>query len=144
MRSLRIEGRGGAVLLVAAVLALSGCDYWPPALQAQIEQLKGDLQIAAAERAKLETQLKEMGQMRDQLQVRADELTRLNRELAARVQTLETNLKTEQDKSAKLTKGVKTAPAKTSAKTSTKSTAKSTGKKKPTSKPKTKSKPKGT
>ena len=136
LRSNRMLGM--TVLMVAAMIGLSGCDYWPPALQAQIEQLKGDLQIATAERAKLETQLKELGQMRDQLQARTDELTRLNRDLAARVQTLETSLKTEQDKSAKLTKGVKTAPAKASAKTP----AKSTAKKKPATKAKTKSKSK--
>ncbi|HEV8540459.1 MAG TPA: hypothetical protein VGQ60_04780 [Nitrospiraceae bacterium] len=128
------------LLAVVTTIGLSGCDYWPPALQAQIEQLRADLQAATTERAKLETLLKETAQAKDQLQARTDELTRLNRELAGRVQTLETSLTAEREKAAKVTKGGKAAPAKTTAKASSKSTAK----KKSTSKTKGKSKPKGT
>lgn len=136
MRHLRINM---VLLMVAATISLSGCDYWPPALQAQIEQLRADLQTATTERAKLESLLKETAQAKDQLQARTDELTRLNRELAGRVQMLETSLTAEREKAAKVAKGGKAVPAKTTAKTSTKSTAK----KKPAAKTKAKSKAKG-
>ena len=140
MRRARIKMvLGSAVLLGTAMIGLSGCDYWPPALQAQIEQLKMEVQLSATERAKLESQLRETTQARDQMQPRVEELTRLNRELAGRVQTLETSLATEREKVAKLTKGSKAVNTKSSAKTSGK-----TAKKKSTSKPKAKAKSKGT
>ena len=140
MRRARIKMvLGSAVLLGTAMIGLSGCDYWPPALQAQIEQLKMEVQLSATERAKLESQLRETTQARDQMQPRVDELTRLNRELAGRVQMLETSLTTEREKVAKLTKGSKAVNTKSSAKTSGK-----TAKKKSTSKPKAKAKSKGT
>jgi chromosome segregation ATPase len=143
MRQIRMgRGLGLVVLMSAVLLGLGGCDYWPPALQAQIEQLRADLQASTTERAKLESLLRETAQAKDQLQARTEELTRLNRELAARVQTLETSLTAEREKATKLTKGTKAAPAKGSAKASSKSAVK----KKSTSKTKTKSKskPKGT
>jgi len=94
-----------------AASGLSGCDYWPPALQAQIEQLRSDAQLAAAERAKAEGQLREAVKQRDELQARVDELTRLNRDLAARATTLQQSLTAEQEKSAKLTKSWSKGPA---------------------------------
>jgi uncharacterized protein (DUF3084 family) len=84
-----------------AASGLSGCDYWPPALQAQIEQLRSEAQLAAAERAKVEGQLRDAIKQRDEMQARVDELTRLNRDLAARTSALEQSLTAEQQKSAK-------------------------------------------
>ena len=45
------------LLFVGLSIGLSSCDYWPPALQAQIEQMQVEAQIATAERAKLQSQL---------------------------------------------------------------------------------------
>src|SRR5581483_3753112 len=50
---------GSAVAVLLMGIGLSGCDYWPPALQAQIEQLQAEAQAAAAERVKLLGQLNE-------------------------------------------------------------------------------------
>ena len=52
----------GKVLGLATMLSmmgsgLSGCDYWPPALQAEIEQLRTELQTITAEKSRLERQL---------------------------------------------------------------------------------------
>lgn len=92
----------GAFLLVAG--ALSGCDYWPPALQAQIEQLRAELQLAAAENARSENQVKEAVKSRDELQLKIDDMARINRELATRVATLEQGLASEREKVAKLSR----------------------------------------
>ena len=67
---IRRERRGGrAVGLVIAMAAmLSGCDYWPPALQTQIEQLRSELQTVTMEKAQLQTQLhddRESSEQRD-------------------------------------------------------------------------------
>jgi len=115
-------GWGTGFLLCVAASSLSGCDYWPPALQAQIEQLRSEAQLATAERAKVEGQLRDAIKQRDELQARVDELTRLNRDLAARTSNLEQSLAAEQQKSAKATKSsAKGTPAKgKAAKTTTK------------------------
>lgn len=113
-------GRWGGVILFA--LTVSGCDYWPPALQAQIEQLRVDLQTATTERAKLESQLSETTKLRDELQARIEELTRSNRDLTTRAAGLEAQVHALQDKLAKAAVK-KPAPAK-GAKTAAKPAAK--------------------
>nr|MBI3611883.1 hypothetical protein [Nitrospirota bacterium] len=101
----------GLVLAVGMAMALTGCDYWPPALQAQIEQLKAEVQTAAAERANLDNQLKDALKAKEEIQARLDELSRLNRELAGNIANLKQALDAEREKVAKLGKsGTKAAP----------------------------------
>jgi outer membrane murein-binding lipoprotein Lpp len=100
---------------------LSGCDYWPPALQAQIEQLRTEVQTATAERASMENQLRETMKAKEELQARVGELARLNQELIARATGLEQELAAERAKTAKLGKpsakaGAKPAQKKTAPK----------------------------
>lgn len=109
---------GLATLLSMMGMGLSGCDYWPPALQAEIEQLRSELQTTTAEKSRLERQLADMTKAKDDLQARVEDLTRLSRERAGQITTLEATLAAEREKVAKLSKGTaKKAPAKTSAKT---------------------------
>ncbi len=101
----------GLVLAAGMALMLTGCDYWPPALQAQIEQLKAEVQTAAAERASLDNQLKDAVKAKEEIQSRLDELSRLNHELAGNIATLKQALDAEREKIAKLGKsGTKAAP----------------------------------
>jgi len=88
-------------LLLVGTLALGGCEYWPPALQAQIEQLRIDLQATTTDRAKLESQLADATRTKDELQARAEDLSRSNREMSARVASLEQTVKTLQERMAK-------------------------------------------
>jgi hypothetical protein len=129
----QVMGRVGGLLLLIGLttFGLAGCDYWPPALQAQIEQMQVDAQIATAERAKLQGQLTETMKMKEELQVRVDELTRSNRELSGRVSTLEQVLASEREKFGRLAK----AAQKPLAKTVVKTTQKTPQKKKPTKPP---------
>ena len=48
---------GLSMLGFSSMLLLAGCDFWPPALQAQIEQLHSEAQQAAADKALLQNQL---------------------------------------------------------------------------------------
>ena len=101
----------GLVLAAGMAMMLTGCDYWPPALQAQIEQLKAEVQTAAAERANLDNQLKDAMKAKEEIQARLDELSRLNRELAGNIANLKQALDAEREKTAKLGKsGTKAAP----------------------------------
>ena len=54
----RAVQRGNAAgLVIAVAMTLSGCDYWPPALQTQIEQLRSELQAVTMEKAQRRTRL---------------------------------------------------------------------------------------
>jgi outer membrane murein-binding lipoprotein Lpp len=56
IRRERQQGRAVGLVIVLAAL-LGGCDYWPPALQTQIEQLRSELQTLTMEKAQLQTQV---------------------------------------------------------------------------------------
>ncbi len=121
--SLSRAGFLAAGLLVA--VSLSGCDYWPPALQAQIEQLKMDVQNVQSEKAQLQNQLSAATKAREELEARVEELTRVNRERTATITGLEHNLAAEREKVAKLTRhGSAKTSVKAPAKTPTKPAAK--------------------
>jgi chromosome segregation ATPase len=98
--------------LIVLALTVAGCDYWPPALQAQIEQLRADLQTATTERAKLESQLSEASKLKDELQARIEEMSRSNRDLTTRATGLEAQVHALQEKLAKAATAKKAAPAK--------------------------------
>ncbi len=125
--------RFAASVMLAVVVGggLNGCDYWPPEIQTQIEQLKAELPPAPMERAKLQNPLSAAAKAREELQARVDELTRLNREKTAMIATLEHSLAAERDKLAKLTKA---GAIKAAAKGTAKSAGKSTSSKKRTEK----------
>jgi chromosome segregation ATPase len=85
-------------------IGLSGCDYWPPALQTQIEQLHAELQGATVEKAQLQNQLASMTKMKDDLQVQVDELSRANRDKVSAISNLQGSLAAAQERLAKLEK----------------------------------------
>jgi len=128
-----------------ATLGLTGCDYWPPALQAQIEQLRSEAQQAQADKSLLQNQLNAANKAKEELQSRVEELTRVNKEKSAMIATLERNLAAERERAHKAkssavkppAKSPKAAPTKPAAKPSTKPA----GKKPAPSKTKAKPKP---
>lgn len=121
----------GVWALIMMSMAVSGCDYWPPALQAQIEQLQQEAQIATAERAKMVAQLNESNAAKQELQARVDDLSRSNRELTGRMSGLEQALTAEREKTSRLAKA---ASRPVSAKSVAKPAGKKTVKKSPASK----------
>ena len=115
-------------------LMLAGCDYWPPALQTQIEQLRSEVQAATAERTQLQNQLAALTKVKDDLQAQVDDLSRSNRDKTSLINSLQSSLAAAQDR---LAKQAKPAPAKAStskatAKSSSKVAAKAPAKKKTT------------
>ena len=113
----------GALMMMS--MAVSGCDYWPPALQAQIEQLQQEAQIAAAERTKMVAQVSESNAAKQELQARVDDLTRSNRELTGKMAAVEQALTAEREKTSRLAKAAsKPVLAKSVAKPGTKKTTK--------------------
>jgi septal ring factor EnvC (AmiA/AmiB activator) len=108
------------------LVGLSGCDYWPPALQTQIEQLRSELQSATVEKIQLQNQLASTTKVKDDLQAQVDELARANRDKSSMINSLQNSLSVAQERLAKSAKVAtpKTGAAKPSAKVTQKAPAK--------------------
>jgi septal ring factor EnvC (AmiA/AmiB activator) len=101
----RKRQRGRAVGLVIAMAAmLAGCDYWPPALQTQIEQLRSELQMVTMEKAQLQSQLASLSKAKDDLQIQVDELARTNRDKSTMIASLQSSVSAMQDRLVKASK----------------------------------------
>jgi chromosome segregation ATPase len=87
---------------MAAMLA--GCDYWPPALQTQIEQLRSELQTATMEKAQLQTQLASLSKAKDDLQMQVDDLARTSRDKNTMIASLQSSVSALQERLAKTSK----------------------------------------
>ncbi|NOT21461.1 MAG: hypothetical protein HOP22_01870 [Nitrospiraceae bacterium] len=92
-----------------ASVGLSGCDYWPPALQTQIEQLRSELQMATMEKTQLQNQLASFTKVKEDLQSQVDELSRASRDKTVMINSLQSSLTAAQGR---LSKSAKAAPPK--------------------------------
>ena len=114
----------GLLSVLGMGLLVSGCDYWPPALQAQIEQLRSEAQTLNMEKAQLQSQINELAKGKQDLQAQVEDLNRMNREKTGIIATLQNQVEALRARAAK-------APAaKASAKSSAKPAAKAPAKKK--------------
>lgn len=88
-----------AVVAITVVsMGLSGCDYWPPALQTQIEQLRSELQMVTMEKTQLQNQLMSFSKVKDDLQAQVDDLTRANRDKSTMINSLQNSLSAAQER----------------------------------------------
>lgn len=128
IRTMMVRNLVAAAAITLSAMSLSGCDYWPPALQTQIEQLRSELQTATAEKAQLQNQLASLSKVKDDLQAQVDDLARANRDKSSMINGLQNSLAAAQER---LAKSVKVATPKVSApKPSAKVTQKAPTKKK--------------
>jgi len=109
---------------VVAVMgvAVSGCDYWPPALQAQVEQLRSEVQTVNMEKAQLQNQINDLSKAKQDLQTQVDDLSRMNREKTGMISNLQNQVDTLRAKAVKSM--APKAPAKAAAKPAAKPAAK--------------------
>ena len=119
-------------LLVGVVavmgVAVSGCDYWPPALQAQVEQLRSEVQTVNMEKAQLQNQINDLSKAKQDLQTQVDDLGRMNREKTGMISSLQNQVEALRVKAVKAM--APKAPAKAVAKPTAKPAAKAPVKKK--------------
>lgn len=74
------------------LLGLVGCDYWPPALQAEIEQLRSETQTLTIEKTQLQAQVTDLSRTKQELEGHVDQLTRINREKTGMLTSLQNQL----------------------------------------------------
>jgi peptidoglycan hydrolase CwlO-like protein len=114
----------GAVLGFGVVLSMTGCDYWPPALQAQIEQLRSETQTLTMEKTQLQAQVNDLSKAKQDMQAQIDDLSRMNREKTGMITSLQNQL------DAMRTRAMKAMPPKVPSKSTAKSATKQPIKKK--------------
>jgi chromosome segregation ATPase len=109
-------------LVIALAAMLSGCDYWPPALQTQIEQLRSELQTVTMEKTQLQAQMASLSKVKDDLQAQVDDLVRTNRDKSTMIASLQSSVTALQERLAKSPKPVtaKAATAKPASKSGAK------------------------
>ncbi|MCX5724177.1 MAG: hypothetical protein NTX84_06615 [Nitrospirae bacterium] len=132
IQTMTVRNLIAAAAITLSAVSLSGCDYWPPALQAQVEQLRAELQTVTAEKAQLEDQVASFSKVRDDLQAQVDDLTKANRDKSAMIGNLQNSLTLAQERLAKSLKVATPKPG--AAKPSAKAAPKDQTKKKPVAK----------
>ena len=70
---------------LATSIGLSGCDYWPPALHSQIEELRADLNDALDERQRLDIENSELRKLQASMQQEVEDKSHENDELRSRL-----------------------------------------------------------
>ena len=75
-------------VLMLGLLSLVGCDYWPAALQSQIEELRADLNDALDDRQRLDQELRDLRTMQSSLEQEVEAKARENDALQQRLATL--------------------------------------------------------
>ncbi len=80
------------VVCCSLTLSLVGCDYWPPALQAEIEQLRSETQTLTMEKIQLQAQVADLSKTKQELQGQVDELSRISREKTGMISSLQNQL----------------------------------------------------
>jgi peptidoglycan hydrolase CwlO-like protein len=103
-RTVMVRNLVAATAIAIVSVGLSGCDYWPPALQTQIEQLRSELQSVTLEKTQLQNQFASFAKVKDDLQAQVDELSRANRDKSTMINGLQNSLAAAQERLAKSAK----------------------------------------
>lgn len=82
----------GAIALAGCLIGLSGCDWWPPALQQQIEELDAKVKAAEAEKSAVLKKMADVSQAAEDCRVKSDQMAKAQADLKARVDQLQTAL----------------------------------------------------
>ena len=82
----------GAIALAGCLIGLSGCDWWPPALQQQIGELDAKVKAAEAEKSAVLKKMADVSQAAEDCRVKSDQMAKAQADLTARVDQLQTAL----------------------------------------------------
>ena len=103
-RTVMVRNLVAVAALTIVSMGLSGCDFWPPALQTQIEQLRSELQSVTMEKTQLQNQLASIAKVKDDLQAQVDDLSRASRDKSTMLNSLQNSLAAAQGRLAKSAK----------------------------------------
>src|SRR5439155_9916106 len=75
----------GAIALAGCLIGLSGCDWWPPALQQQIGELEAKVKAAEAEKSAVRKKMADVSQAAEDCRAQSDQMVKTQADLKARV-----------------------------------------------------------
>ena len=128
----------GAFVCIGMAVSLVGCDYWPPTLQDEIEQLRAEIQTLTMEKTQLQAQVVDLARVKQELQGQMDDLSRTNREKGVIISGLQSQLETLRLKAVKAMSpkaSTHKGPSKSPATSASKGASKSSGSKHPSPRP---------
>ncbi len=82
----------GAIALAACLIGLSGCDWWPPALQQKIGELEAKVTAAGMEKSALFKKVADVSQAADACKAQSDQMAKAQADLKARADQLQAAL----------------------------------------------------
>ena len=86
------RGMVGVVAVVGCLLGLSGCDYWPPALQQRIGQQETQIQTLGKEKTALQGKVAELTKAADDCKAQSAQAAKAQADLQAQVDQLKADL----------------------------------------------------
>src|SRR2546426_2601516 len=66
----------GAIALAGCLIGLSGCDWWPPALQQQIGELDAKVKAVEAEKSAVLKKMADVSQAAEDCRVKSDQMAK--------------------------------------------------------------------
>lgn len=78
----------GLVVLVGLLAGLTGCDWWPPALQERIGQQEAQLKLLEAEKTRMQAKVTELNKAIDEARAQASKMEQDNAALQTQVDQL--------------------------------------------------------
>ena len=97
----------GAIALAGCLIGLSGCDWWPPALQQQIGELDAKVKAAEAEKSAVLKKMADVSQAAEDCRVQSAQLAQAQNNMNAQISQLQTALADAQAKLKSKGKAVK-------------------------------------
>ena len=97
----------GAIALAGCLIGLSGCDWWPPALQQRIGELEAKVTAAETGKNALLKKVAEVSQAADDCKAQSAQMAQAQADLKARVDQLRVALADAQAKSKSKSKPTK-------------------------------------
>ena len=88
----------GVVAVIGCVVMLSGCDWWPPALQQRIGTQEAQIKALGAEKTALQTKMADLTKAADDCKAQSAQAAKAQADLQAQVTHLQaqvTQLKTD-------------------------------------------------
>jgi peptidoglycan hydrolase CwlO-like protein len=82
----------GMLAVVGCLAALSGCDWWPPALQQRIGQQEAQIQNMGKEKTALQSKVAELTKAVDDCKAQSAQVAKAQADLQAQVDQLKTAL----------------------------------------------------
>ncbi len=82
----------GAIALAGCLIGLSGCDYWPPALQQRIGDLEAKVKAAEADKSAMLKKVTDASKAADDCKAQSDQMAKTQADLKARVDQLQATL----------------------------------------------------